>query len=77
MRNCLATWVVATCVLVAAALTYAPLFRSKGAAFSPHQPVTQMQAEYRKCKASAPEGFDCYMQPVMVSEPFIIEEVKK
>lgn len=77
MKQAVGTWLVGTVVLACAALTYAPLCKSKGATFSQYQPVAQMQAEYTKCKASAPEGFDCYMQPVMVSEPFIIEEVKK
>ena len=44
--------------------------------FSQYQPLSRMQDEYIKCKENAPQGFDCYMQPVMVSEPFIIEQTK-
>jgi hypothetical protein len=70
------TWMVLLVVLIAAALTYSPLFKCKGE-FSEHQTVAHMYAEYAKCKANAPAGFDCYMQPVLVSEGFIIQEVQK
>lgn len=45
--------------------------------FSQYQPLYQMQAEYTACKQNAPEGFDCYMQPVLVSVPFIVEQSKQ
>lgn len=39
--------------------------------FSPYQPTPLIHKEYLECKAKAPPGFDCIMQPVMVSNEFI------
>lgn len=56
-------------------VTYEKRFQPTG--FSPLQPVADMKADYAECKANAPEGFDCIMQPVLVSEGFIIAETGK
>lgn len=56
-------------------VTYEKRIQPSG--FSPLQPVASMKADYAACKAQAVEGFDCMMQPVLVSEGFITAETSK
>ena len=40
---------------------------------SPLQNYKSMQADYQRCKANAPTGFDCVMVPMLVSEDYMRE----
>jgi len=45
--------------------------------FSQYQDLSSMRRDYAACKENAPVGFDCIMQPVLVSEGFIKQETKQ
>jgi hypothetical protein len=69
-------WILATAGITLAVCDYQSKSIERTHPFSKHQSMTYMQKEYKACKNNAPQGFDCYMQPMLVSEQFIKDETK-
>jgi len=69
-------WIVTIVGITIIAVEYHDRQKPHEHPFSPHQHITSMQREYNECRAAAPEGFDCRMTAIMVSEEFLKEEYK-
>lgn len=50
---------------------------SRTTPYNPYQPKAEIDGQYKRCKANAPEGMDCVTVFMLVSNDFIKEEFSK
>lgn len=64
-----AGWCIVICMVIILIAVVPKLLPRAPTEFA--QGIKSMHAPYEECKASAPEGFDCVMVPMMVSKEYL------